>query len=376
MAKTKALICPYCGVTQPIAERCRSCGGLFEPLSRQATHNAMGPWFVRDPERPFQPGCSYETLVKLIERRHVNKLTIIRGPTTRQFWTIARRVPGIAHLLGHCHECDASVDPDEHACHACGAQFGAYLDRNYMGLPEVRALPWEARIDDVEPYGLGDGRGRLSRFASDEELLAAGALSAEAAVAAPARGRMGEEHAAPRPLEDHAASALTRALQRRIEGQKRSIRLLAVLVAVLAVVALLSNAASLFALFQSSPQTPAGAESAQDTPPAPAQETPPPFSPPARAIEAPASPKPTGPTETEPDRGNDRYDEALQRLVTAEQAERPLNERIADYEHALSILRELAAAPPETQPAGIGELVDRCTRELERLRLRDEFFGE
>ncbi len=83
MAKVKLLICPYCGQTQPQVERCRSCGGLLEPLSRQATHNAMGPWFVRDPDRPHQPGCSYETLVSLVEREQIAKHTILRGSITR-----------------------------------------------------------------------------------------------------------------------------------------------------------------------------------------------------------------------------------------------------------------------------------------------------
>ena len=88
--KTKVLICPYCGETQTTAERCRGCGGLFEPLSRQATHNAMGPWFVRDPGKPFHPGCNYETLIRMIDRGQVTKYSIVRGPTTKQFWTVAK----------------------------------------------------------------------------------------------------------------------------------------------------------------------------------------------------------------------------------------------------------------------------------------------
>src|SRR5689334_11992361 len=101
MAKTKVVICPYCGDTQGAGDRCKQCGGLFEALSRQATHNAMGPWFVRDETRPFQPGASYETILRLVERKLINKLSIVRGPTTKQFWTVAKRVPGIAHLLGY-----------------------------------------------------------------------------------------------------------------------------------------------------------------------------------------------------------------------------------------------------------------------------------
>ena len=56
MAKTKVVSCPYCGVSQPAEDLCRSCGGLYDDLSRQATQNDMGPWFVRMPNRPFQPG--------------------------------------------------------------------------------------------------------------------------------------------------------------------------------------------------------------------------------------------------------------------------------------------------------------------------------
>ena len=123
MAKTKAVICPYCGFTQAVADRCRGCGGLLDALSRQATHNAMGPWFVRDDARPYQPGCSYETLVRLIDRGQITRHAIVRGPTTKQYWTVASRVPGIAHLFGTCHACSTTVDAGDHGCHACGVPF-------------------------------------------------------------------------------------------------------------------------------------------------------------------------------------------------------------------------------------------------------------
>ena len=80
MTDTTVFICPFCGETQPAGDRCRSCLCLFEPLSRQATHNDMGPWFVRDRNRPFQPGCAYETLTKLIERGQVSNLDVLMRP--------------------------------------------------------------------------------------------------------------------------------------------------------------------------------------------------------------------------------------------------------------------------------------------------------
>ena len=153
MSKMKVVICPYCGDTQPAGDRCRHCSGLFEALSRQATHNAMGPWFVRNENRPFQPGCSYETLIKMIETGRIEKYSIIRGPTTKQFWTIAKHAAGVAHLLGYCHACDARVDKSDIGCASCGAPFGAYLDRNHLGLPDVQPLEWD---DDPGDSTAGD----------------------------------------------------------------------------------------------------------------------------------------------------------------------------------------------------------------------------
>lgn len=274
--KTKVLVCPYCGDAQAAGERCRVCGGIFEPLSRQASHNAMGPWFMRDERRPFQPGASYETIVKLVERGLINKYSILRGPTTKQFWTVARRVPGISHLLGYCHNCDANVNKDDHGCPTCGVPFGAYLDRNYLGLPEVKPLPWEAPVIDegrqrvaatmpapspmidfrraAEPLG-------LSSFASDDELrgmasrpaptypsattsIASNGASNDASNVA---GELHDDFAnerpayAPSPIAapaqpapsagqgpslDSVNSVAARAMQRRLQNQQQTIRLL------------------------------------------------------------------------------------------------------------------------------------------------------
>ena len=283
MAKVKLLICPYCGQTQSEAERCRSCGGLLEPLSRQATHNAMGPWYVRDLDRPHQPGCSYETLVKLVEREQIAKHTIIRGPTTRQFWTIAKRVPGVAHLLGYCHNCAASVDPTDHGCHACGVPFGAYLDRNYLGLPEIRPLPWEAQLEENDPgrvasrsvqFSQREQAAGLSSFASDEELLSEVEAGSSGSTAGAAGGAVtsapsepvnepgvGSAAQAQTPqvganlFDDFTAAAVTRSLQRKVAAQRRTIRGLGAAVVVFVFVAAVVGLASL--VDDAGPPTPA-----------------------------------------------------------------------------------------------------------------------
>ena len=110
----------------------------------------MGPWFVRDAEHPFMAGMAYERLVELIDGGEVTRYTVVRGPTTGQLWTVVRKTPGLAHLLGDCHECNAKVEPAATRCSQCRTVFGAWLDRNHMGLPEIRALPGDPDGHDHE----------------------------------------------------------------------------------------------------------------------------------------------------------------------------------------------------------------------------------
>jgi hypothetical protein len=434
MAKIKVLICPYCGETQTAGERCRGCGGLFEPLSRQATHNAMGPWFVRDSGKPFHPGCSYETLVRMIDRGQVDKNSIIRGPTTKQFWTVARRVPGVAHLLGYCHTCDAPVDPDDHGCHNCGVPFGAYLDRNFLGLPEVRPLPWEARMEEgsleVPPTFSVEASdrdvaagGRLSHFASDDELLAGGGEaepSAPGVASAPdrqwTRPRPVPAAAAPAPaagteagnarqtvFDESTSAAVTRALRRRLASQQRMIRVMAVIVVAGLVIVLAANLDTLAKLI-------GGGGAATQTQPASAE----PAAPtddmgaavaieeldesitgqqssdngPGAPVSTPAAGSGMGPAAVQPSSAADQnaqsppeevilaaYAKALELISAAARADRSLDERIGDYEQALESLQSLGgSAPSDQQPADLTDLIDRVEQELERLSLK-EFFG-
>lgn len=143
-AEPAAALCPYCGSITPAGARCSHCRGLLDPLSRQATTNTMGPWFIRDDAQPFRPGCSYHTLVGLIQRGKVTRTTIIRGPSTRQFWMFAGKVPGVAHLLGVCHSCQEESHADDFACNNCGAVFTAEEDRQRLGLGPVMEVPGQA----------------------------------------------------------------------------------------------------------------------------------------------------------------------------------------------------------------------------------------
>jgi hypothetical protein len=427
MSKTKILICPYCGETQAAGERCRGCGGLFEPLSRQATHNAMGPWFVRDPGKPFHPGCSYETLVRMIDRGQITRTSIIRGPTTKQFWTVARRVPGVAHLLGYCHSCDARVDPGDHGCHACGVTFGAYLDRNYLGLPEVRPLPWEADAREGGPGSVDDDlaarqvlTGGLSQFASDDELLDHGDAS-EAPRSAPARTWTPPRPRPEGPALDPAAGAasgggqptvfdesssamVTRALRRKLASQQRTVRVMAVVAVLALVAAIIANLDTLAGMVgldgtsapptaasggSAAPARDAGGQTAKDeldaavlrdqahqsaTPPAAASEST--VAPPA----APATEEPSADAgqavEPTPAAGTqDAYSKALELIAAAGQDDRSPADRIADYRRALKSLETIGGSvPTDLQPADLAGQIERIRREIERLQLK-EFFG-
>ncbi len=128
------ILCPYCGHAQFGGERCQACSGLFEPLSRRATQLAMGPWQIRDKHNPFKPGCCYDIIKRMAAAGKIKSTTVLRGPTTRQFWSIARNVPGVAHLIGYCHGCVAHVSPSDAKCGKCSAVFAEPRERNALGL--------------------------------------------------------------------------------------------------------------------------------------------------------------------------------------------------------------------------------------------------
>jgi hypothetical protein len=74
----------------------------------------------------------------------ITEQTVIRGPSTRQFWTYAIRTPMVANLIGRCHSCQSKVGPSEFSCRSCGAVFTPETDRQHLGLGPVRLLPGQA----------------------------------------------------------------------------------------------------------------------------------------------------------------------------------------------------------------------------------------
>ena len=145
-------ICPFCGTQLAAeAEHCEICGSRLDPLSRQQAQNQMGPWFVRDPRNPFFPGRSLQALLRLVESGELRRESIIRGPTTRQFWRRADQVPGVAHHVGVCHVCNEPADPNLTECNTCGAEFPEPDLRLDLGLAPMRSLPKVGATDLQSP---------------------------------------------------------------------------------------------------------------------------------------------------------------------------------------------------------------------------------
>jgi len=143
-------LCPYCGDWQKSHDHCDACGGVFDQLSQRATVIAMGPWFVRNKRFPYLPGCSYAVLRQQVEAERIDAGTILRGPTTRQFWSVAKNVPGVSHLVGFCWSCGAPATTGDARCGSCGSPFGGVDAANALGLAfatEAEALAAEQELE-------------------------------------------------------------------------------------------------------------------------------------------------------------------------------------------------------------------------------------
>jgi hypothetical protein len=165
MSEPSAILCPYCGHKQPLAPACRECRGRFDAWSLQATQNDMGPWFVRNSARPHFVGCSYATLLALIRAGEVGRDTVVRGPSTRQLWTVARRAAGLAHLFGRCHACHGPVTAESPVCGACGTEPFDAADRNHFGLGPIETVV-PPQSQPADPLGLVK-----SAFAAEGDFL-------------------------------------------------------------------------------------------------------------------------------------------------------------------------------------------------------------
>ncbi|HYE03336.1 MAG TPA: hypothetical protein VD963_08890 [Phycisphaerales bacterium] len=312
--KPARALCPYCGSESLNLTRCESCKGYFDPLSRAASQEAMGPWALRDEISPFRPGCAYPTLLALIRRGRLTAESVIRGPTTGQFWVRAGAAPGVANHLGRCHACGKPATGSDRQCAACGADFSVPEDRQYLGAaggpPDVlpRALaPREAGAAPAEAVGGAARVAARGGFDSQDQSTGGGA----------------------QPTAPEAAAAVAEAIalrRRRLAARTRTMTaLLGVLLALLlaAVVIVLARAGEGPVLLEpaSGPTRAATEATPRDLGPTPQsaaadpgpEDVAPPISAPERGQAAPRRVGDLSPAELEAVAGDDR--EVLVRLA-------------------------------------------------------------
>ncbi len=205
MTKQRILVCPICGETQRETSVCCSCETPLDPNGLLHAEAAVGPWWIRDKEHPFSPGMTYDHIAALARKGKFERHSLLRGPTTRQLWTVARHVPGIAHLLGRCHKCDTHVEPKTRSCPECSTPFLAYRDRNNLGLDN--SDPSEGEVDG------------MSSFLNDTSIM--DTVSTPLTLPTTAKGES-------KASNDSVGSPQFRSIQRKLEQSKRTGRILSV----------------------------------------------------------------------------------------------------------------------------------------------------
>jgi hypothetical protein len=115
-------VCPFCGTLNTEAEGlpCIKCTLINTPQTRRVTKGRIGPWYVLQPRNPSSPGMKLDVLVGFVHKGQVTARSIVRGPTTHQFWKYAAHVKGLSREFGLCHSCGADIATESIVCAHCG----------------------------------------------------------------------------------------------------------------------------------------------------------------------------------------------------------------------------------------------------------------
>ena len=117
-------VCPFCGAARAFATGdvvCPRCTMPDTPGSRRATRQRIGPWYVLQSRNPAAPGMRFDVLLGFVRKGQVTRRSIVRGPTTKQFWQQAATVRGLSREFGVCWSCGQGVESFAASCEACGS---------------------------------------------------------------------------------------------------------------------------------------------------------------------------------------------------------------------------------------------------------------
>jgi hypothetical protein len=87
--------------------------------TRSATRGKLGPWYVLQSRNPSAPGMNFATLMVLVQKGRVTARSVLRGPTTQQFWRHAAKVKGVSREFGLCWNCGGDITRTARACGHC-----------------------------------------------------------------------------------------------------------------------------------------------------------------------------------------------------------------------------------------------------------------
>lgn len=154
----ESVVCPFCAhVRTEGTGSCPKCTMEDTPTTRRSTGERIGPWFVLQRKNPTAPGLRLSVLLTLARRGHVTARSIVRGPTTGQFWRYAGQVKGLSRVFGVCWHCGASVSPDAATCPRCRSAQEIPDDpdqflESHAALPVMREVPRDT--EENEPRAL------------------------------------------------------------------------------------------------------------------------------------------------------------------------------------------------------------------------------
>jgi hypothetical protein len=113
-------VCPFCGTQRETdVGACLHCSLEDTPTTRTATRSKLGPWYVLQSRNPSAPGMNFATLMVLVQKGRVTARSVLRGPTTGQFWRHAAKVKGVSREFGLCWNCGGDVAKNARACASC-----------------------------------------------------------------------------------------------------------------------------------------------------------------------------------------------------------------------------------------------------------------
>src|SRR6266566_5403230 len=113
-------VCPFCGTQRETdVGACLHCSLEDTPTTRSATRSKLGPWYVLQSRNPSAPGMNFATLMVLVQKGRVTARSVLRGPTTGQFWRHAAKVKGVSREFGLCWNCGGDVLKNARACAGC-----------------------------------------------------------------------------------------------------------------------------------------------------------------------------------------------------------------------------------------------------------------